>query len=284
MKIFDVHVHIFPEKIADKAVSAIGTFYENFNMEGDGTLETAIRAMDAAGVTRCAAHSVATTAHQVESINDFVMDAWRRYPDRILPFAAMHPDLPDARATAEAAIARGFKGVKIHPEIQGFKLDDPAVLDMLAPFEGKLPILVHCGDYRYDNSSPERVKRVLRTFPRLRLICAHLGGWTVWREAWHRLAGGGCLRGHLLGAVRPEARGGRGDHTRLRRGPGDLRHRLPHVAARRRAQALRPPAADRRGAGDDPVDQSPEAVPGGAVKTALTAQNRDIFSKSVPVV
>ena len=189
MKIFDVHVHIFPDRIADRAVNAIGSFYENFNMEGDGRLETAIRAMDAAGITRCAAHSVATSAHQVDAINDFVMDAWRRYPERILPFAAMHPDLPEPAATAEAAIARGFRGVKIHPEIQGFRLDDPAVLDMLAPFEGRLPILVHCGDYRYDNSSPERIKRVLRQFPRLRLICAHLGGWTVWREAWRRLAG-----------------------------------------------------------------------------------------------
>lgn len=189
MNIFDIHVHIFPDRIARKAVDAIGTFYENFNMEGDGRLETAIAAMDAAGITRCAAHSVATSAHQVDSINDFVMDAWRRYPDRIVPFAAMHPDLPDARATAEGIIERGFRGVKIHPEIQGFKLDDPAVMDMLAPFEGKIPVLTHCGDYRYDNSSPERVKRVLRAFPKMTLICAHLGGWTVWREAWHRLAG-----------------------------------------------------------------------------------------------
>ena len=189
MKVFDIHVHIFPDRLAGRAVQAIGTFYENFNMEGDGTLSSAIAAMDEAGITRCAAHSVATSAHQVDHINDFVMDAWRRYPDRILPIAAMHPDLPDARATAEAVIARGFRGVKIHPEIQGFKIDDPAVMDMLAPFEGKIPVLAHCGDYRYDNSSPERVKRVLRAFPKLRLICAHLGGWTVWRDAWRQLAG-----------------------------------------------------------------------------------------------
>ncbi|MBR1560634.1 MAG: amidohydrolase family protein [Clostridia bacterium] len=189
MKIFDMHVHIFPDRIAEKAVNAIGVFYENFNMEGDGRLESAIRAMDGAGITRCAAHSVATTAHQVDHINDFVMAAHERYPDRIMPFAAMHPGLPDAAATAEAVIARGFKGVKLHPEIQGFKIDAPEVLDMLAPFEGKLPILVHCGDYRYDNSCPDRIKHVLRVFPRLRLICAHLGGWTVWKENARQLIG-----------------------------------------------------------------------------------------------
>jgi len=189
MKIFDVHVHIFPDGIAEKAVSAIGNFYENFNMECDGRLETAIREMDAAGITRCAAHSVATTAHQVDSINAFVMEAHRRYPERILPFAAMHPALADARATAEAVIAAGFRGVKLHPEIQGFRIDAPEVLDMLAPFEGRLPILCHCGDYRYDNSSPARLKNVLRAFPKLTLICAHLGGWTVWREAARLMTG-----------------------------------------------------------------------------------------------
>lgn len=189
MKIFDVHVHIFPDRIAEKAVSAIGNFYENFNMEGDGRLETAIRMMDEAGIAQCCAHSVATTAHQVHSINAFVMDAWRRYPDRIVPFAAMHPALENAADEAEAIAAQGFRGVKLHPEIQGFNIDDPAVMDMLAPFEGKLPVLTHCGDYRCDNSSPARLKRVLRAFPRLRLVCAHLGGWTVWREAWRELAG-----------------------------------------------------------------------------------------------
>ena len=117
------------------------------------------------------------------------MEAHRRYPERIVPFAAMHPALRDVRATAEAVIAAGFRGVKLHPEIQGFRIDAPDVLDMLAPFEGKLPIHCHCGDYRYDNSSPARLKHVLRTFPRLTLICAHLGGWTVWREAARQLIG-----------------------------------------------------------------------------------------------
>lgn len=110
-------------------------------MECDGRLETAIREMDAAGVTRFAVHSVATTPHQVHSINEFVMDAARRYPDRVVPFAALHPGLENAPGAAQA-----------------------------------LKVLVHCGDYRYDNSCPARIKHVLRAFPRLRLVCAHLGG------------------------------------------------------------------------------------------------------------
>lgn len=189
MNVFDMHVHIFPDKLAGKAVSAIGKFYEDFHMESDGRVETAIRLMDEAGITRCAAHSVATTAHQVASINDFVLRAWRMHPDRIIPFAAMHPGVEHPHDVAEDILKAGFKGVKLHPEIQGFKIDAPEVLDMLEPFAGRVPVLVHAGDYRMDHSSPDRLKHVMREFPNLTLVCAHLGGWTVWEEAARQLPG-----------------------------------------------------------------------------------------------
>ena len=37
-KIFDVHTHTYPEKIAAKAVKNLGEFYD-FVPEGDGTYE-----------------------------------------------------------------------------------------------------------------------------------------------------------------------------------------------------------------------------------------------------
>ena len=64
MKVFDIHAHIYPDAIADRAVHAISHAYDDFPVENDGRLETLIREMDDAGVTACAAHSVATTAHQ----------------------------------------------------------------------------------------------------------------------------------------------------------------------------------------------------------------------------
>lgn len=189
MKIFDMHVHIFPDRLAEKAASAIGVFYENFPMECDGRLHTALRLIDEAGITKCCAHSVATTAHQVRSINEFVLNAWHQYPDRIVPFAAMHPEVSDLDAEVSNILSSGFKGIKLHPEIQGFKIDAPEVLRMIEPFAGRIPLLIHAGDYRMDNSSPVRIKNLLRNFPNLTLICAHLGGWTVWEQAAHELPG-----------------------------------------------------------------------------------------------
>ena len=45
------------------------------------------------------------------------------------------------------------------------------------------PLLLHMGDCRYHYDNPRQVPPILRRFPRLRLICAHMGGYTQWDEA-----------------------------------------------------------------------------------------------------
>ena len=95
MKIFDIHAHIFPDPIALKATDAISHFYDDEPMHGDGRLSTLLEMENAAGVTAFAAHSVATTPHQVDSINHFVMASAAAHPDKIVPFAALHPDVDD---------------------------------------------------------------------------------------------------------------------------------------------------------------------------------------------
>jgi predicted TIM-barrel fold metal-dependent hydrolase len=152
-------------------------------MRSDGKLSTALREFDRAGIDRFCAHSVATSPAQVKAINDFIWDSHAKYPDRIVPFAAMHPDLPDVGASMDEIVRAGFRGVKIHPDIQGFRLDDENVLKMIGAVAGRLPLLIHTGDHRYDNSGPARLLRVLDRFPDLVAICAHLGGWGEWEKA-----------------------------------------------------------------------------------------------------
>lgn len=116
MKVFDIHAHIYPEKIADKAVHSISALYGGFEMKGDGRAKTLIQRMDAAGIDRCAAHSAATTAHQVSSINRFILSEANQFPDRIVPFATLHPDVPDLENAIAEICAGGFSGIKLHPE------------------------------------------------------------------------------------------------------------------------------------------------------------------------
>ncbi len=189
MRIFDVHVHIYPDKIAEKASESIGAFYDGIRMHGNGTLTDCLRQMDEGGVERFAAHSVALTPHNVESINRFILEAQRQAPERLVPFAAIHPDMPDMQATVDGIVEQGFRGVKIHPDMQKFRVDDPQVAPMMEALSGRLPLLIHCGDYRYDFDGPRRILNLRRNFPRLQIICAHFGGWGEWDSAMELLPG-----------------------------------------------------------------------------------------------
>ena len=88
----------------------------------------------------------------------------------------------------EHLIELGLKGIKIHPDIQDFKVDDDGYKKAYEICEKKgLPVLMHTGDYRYDNSNPNRLIPILNEFKNLTVIGAHFGGWSIWEEASEKL-------------------------------------------------------------------------------------------------
>lgn len=187
--IIDAHAHIFPNKIAEKAVAGIGSFYSELKMRCDGTAERLISSGAAAGITKFIVQSVATVPEQVESINNFIVRSVKKYPDNFIGFAAMHPDCPDIEKEIERAISLGLKGVKLHPDFQRFCIDDPKAMKIYEIIEGRLPLLLHTGDSRYQWSKPSRLVRVLEAFPKLDVIAAHFGGWSEWDDAAEVLGG-----------------------------------------------------------------------------------------------
>lgn len=187
--IIDAHAHIFPNKIAEKAVAGIGSFYSGLKMHLDGTAETLIRSGNAAGIGKFIVQSVATTPQQVEGINNFIARSVNAYPDRFIGFAAMHPDCPDIEKEIDRAVSLGLKGVKIHPDFQQFNIDDKNAMKIYEIIEGRLPILIHMGDSRYQWSKPARLIKVLEAFPKLNVVAAHFGGWSEWDDAAKILGG-----------------------------------------------------------------------------------------------
>ncbi|MDR0947549.1 MAG: amidohydrolase family protein [Ruminococcus sp.] len=186
--IFDSHVHIFPDKIAEKASMGIGNFY-SIPMNYDGTIKTLLEIEEAAGVDRCLVHSVATKPEQVESINNFIADSCKAHPDKFVGFMAMHPDYPDIEGEIERSLAMGLLGIKIHPDFQLFALDEPRAMKMFEIAAGKLPVLIHTGDNRYRYSNPTNLIKVLDAFPNIDIIGAHFGGWSIWEDASEKLSG-----------------------------------------------------------------------------------------------
>ncbi len=188
--IINAHAHIYPEKIAERAVKGIEQFY-NINVELDGTLSGLLKEGEEAGVERFIVQSVATVPEQVISINNFISSSVNAFPDKLIGFGTMHPDFPDIEGEIERIISMGLKGIKLHSDFQRFNLDDERAFPIYEAAEGRLPILFHMGDTRYDFSAPERLLKVIQKFPRLTVIGAHFAGWSLWDRAASVLEGTG---------------------------------------------------------------------------------------------
>ncbi len=188
MDLIDSHAHIYPDAIAQKAAQSIAEFYD-IPVCGDGRLESLLARGQQAGIVRHLVHSVGVTADRVPGVNDYLMRTVAAHPDRLTGFGTMHPDVADVPAELARIRAGGLRGVKMHPDFQHFLLDSDASLAMFrALAEAGMPALVHTGDFRYPYSHPARMAAVLCAVPGLMVICAHLGGWSVWDEGWKQLA------------------------------------------------------------------------------------------------
>ena len=188
-EIADAHTHIFPEKIAEKAAHSIADFYK-VNAGDVGTAKILLQNGEKLGISHYLVCSVATTPKQVSSINQFILDNCATHPE-FVGFGAIHPGMSETQMITEAVRIkeRGLRGIKLHPDIQDFLLDDPHMffLYRICEEDLHLPILFHCGDARYDRSSPKRLAHVLDRFPGLLVIASHFGGYSQWEEAYATL-------------------------------------------------------------------------------------------------
>lgn len=184
----DAHAHIYPEKIAEKATASVGAFY-GLKMNNVGLPDILVQQGGMAGIDRFAVCSVATKVEQVRSINRFIEEACREHP-QFIGLAAWHQDIVDIEGELDDIESRGLKGIKLHPDFQEFRIDDPKMLPFYRAVSRRgLPILFHTGDNRKDFSSPRRLARLLEKIPELKCTAAHLGGYTEWRAARECLQG-----------------------------------------------------------------------------------------------
>lgn len=186
-EIIDIHAHIFPDKVAQKAVGSIGDFY-GVSMKGKGTVGDLLESGQKIGVSKYVVHSSATTVEQVRSINDYISGVQSSCTNMI-GFGTLHPGLEDAALEVDRMLSLGLHGVKLHPDFQGFNIDDAAMLPIYEALEGKLPVLFHMGDQHSTASSPLRLVKIIDRFPGLVVIAAHFGGYSMWDEAAEYLIG-----------------------------------------------------------------------------------------------
>lgn len=179
-KIIDVHCHLFPEKIAEKATQAVGSFY-GIPMNNIGTEERLKTDMDQYGINHCFIHSVATVPQQVKPINDFLGDVIKRNPSIFTAFGTIHVGIDDMISEIDRMRSLGVTGVKLHNDFQGFAVDDPRLDPVYEKCQAeKIPLMFHAGDKRYKFTNPKMFRNVGRKFPDLIGIAAHFGGYSEW--------------------------------------------------------------------------------------------------------
>lgn len=191
MTVVDAHVHVYPEKIALRAAESVGDFYQ-YPMFKEGSIPAMLAAVEGSPITHHIIYSVATKPSNVESINDFIAAECKKHPN-FVGFMAMHQDYPNPEDEIERAIGLGLRGMKLHPDTQKVNMDDDRLMRIYELIEGRMPLVVHCGDYRTDFSHPRRMKRILHEFPNLVVDAAHFGGWSVFDLAVEYLENENCF-------------------------------------------------------------------------------------------
>lgn len=188
MKYFDVHTHIFPAKIADKAVAFLENYYHH-QWPGGGSIDDLLASMDDAKVAASLIFSCATKPEQVIPANDFLAQALSDHPERFYAFGTLHPDFRDIPGELRRMKDLGLKGIKIHPDFQKIYIDEPRMMRIYELIGDELPVMIHMGDRRTDFSSPWRLAKVLDDLSHLKVIAAHFGGYSEWDEVEKHLVG-----------------------------------------------------------------------------------------------
>jgi predicted TIM-barrel fold metal-dependent hydrolase len=108
--------------------------------------------------------------------------------DFLIPFMRVNPAHGDAAVTQmETYAARGFAGIKIHPESQRIDVSDPALDGFFAAAEELgLPIVTHTGvlsgKWPLSKHEPRLFEPFIAGHPELVLIMAHAGGAAFFRQ------------------------------------------------------------------------------------------------------
>lgn len=193
MHIIDIHTHIYPTKIARKATESVRDFYQlEGSVEMDGTVDMLLKRGAQAGIDHFVVLPVSNAPSRVRSINSFILEQTQLHSN-FTGFGTLHAEMAGLEEEVEWIIGNGLHGIKMHPDSQRFPIDDPRLYPIYDRIQGKLPVLLHMGDQRYNFSHPVRLRKILETFPRLEVIAAHFGGYSMFHTARELLWDTDCV-------------------------------------------------------------------------------------------
>ena len=191
MRIIDIHTHIYPDAIAQKATDSVADFYGIAGAGMQGTAQQLLERGKSVGIEKFVVLPVAIRPDRVTGINDFICQQAALH-EEFFGFGTLHAEMAHICDEAERIEKMGLHGIKMHPDSQHFAIDDDRLLPMYDAIQGRLPVMLHMGDQRYNYSHPIKLRKILQMFPRLEVIAAHFGGYSMQETAYQELKDKNC--------------------------------------------------------------------------------------------
>lgn len=190
--VIDFHTHAFPDRLAERAISTLVEAGNNQYLPcSNGTAEGLLKNMDRFGVDISVVQPVVTKPAQTRTVNLWAKEI---SVGRLISFGGLHPETDDYKRDIDLICELGLPGIKLHPEYQGFEIDDPKMLRIYDyALSCGLILLFHAGfDPAFPppiHSSPKRFRQISESLGGGTIVAAHLGGIKQWDEVEEELAG-----------------------------------------------------------------------------------------------
>jgi len=190
--IIDFHTHVFPDKLASRALKSLSITLESvYKPYSDGTVAGLIKNMDDWNIDVSVVAPVVTRQSQVKSVNEWTASLCS---DRLACFGGIYPLSDDYKTDIDYVVSLGLKGLKFHAEYQYFFVDDKRMLKIYDYALSKGLILLHHAGFDPSfpapfRSSPRQFANVVKAMQGGIIVAAHLGGHDQWDDVEKYLAG-----------------------------------------------------------------------------------------------
>lgn len=195
--IIDFHTHIFPDKVAAKAIPNLSSII-HLAPSMNGTIDGIKASMEDSNIDVSVILPIVTNPHQFDSILRFAVHINETCAEgsgsRLISFASVHPMADDYKDQLRLIKHEGFKGIKLHPNYQGVHFDDIRYMRIAdTASELGLSVLTHAGYDPYTPNeefcTPDMILRVIEEVAPPKLILAHMGNNEHYDESEQKLCG-----------------------------------------------------------------------------------------------
>ena len=193
--IIDFHTHCFPDALAPRALAALEHNAQQTQMRPctNGTAFDTERNLSQNGIDLAVVCNIATNAHQQTKVNDFAISLLHN-SQTLIPLGSIHPDSPNKQDELKRLCENGIKGIKVHPDYVSVKISDPRFGEIFSICEQmNMFVVTHAGwdpvSPDHVHATPEGILQVIKKYPKLKLVAAHMGGYAHSKQVIETLVG-----------------------------------------------------------------------------------------------